>query len=485
MPSSSEQKKQLLFPEKGKLVQEFLEQRSIAYKILEISSSCQSMSDVARELNISPKQVIRGALIKDKFINFLLITSANRMIDYCDIARQLGPDYYVVEQAEDDLHEYFNTKLNTYLPIPDLLNIQCAYDLDIDQDMPVYLPVYDTLGVVMISGVELQNLLNAHLALTFTKEVPKLSSLNQISLLKPKEIKGDQAFGQTLLRNVADISEENASADLELPLWSKQIQALHDLYLTKKHDVDKLVNVIESDPKIVSQILCFAQTYYFKISNHIKTIDEAIKHGLDYEFVIEFALSFLFFVGFKRVNQGLFCTRKLWMHGKMCALLMARLRLLMPESIRPHLGSIYLSGLLHNIGLLYLGHAYPQHYCYLNRMMVMNIGIHINHQEKLLFSTSHQQVGAWVLKTCQFPNEVINSALYHHDQIDSVQYVHVKLVALANQLLAKFEMSDDIWQDNLYCALLHSLMLNGEEVQKMFSEVWSSRCDIQALLTIG
>lgn len=120
-----------------------------------------------------------------------------------------------------------------------------------------------------------------------------------------------------------------------------------------------------------------------------------------------------------------------WQHSLLCATI--------AEAIAVHLhypqpNDAYGAGLLHDIGQLSLETAFPEKYTTTFAELSEDEVFHDLEYEA--FQTTHQEVGAALLRNHAINPFLVDAVLYHHEALDSLIDAHplVKIIHLANQL---------------------------------------------------
>ncbi len=130
--------------------------------------------------------------------------------------------------------------------------------------------------------------------------------------------------------------------------------------------------------------------------------------------------------GFERTNF----LKQHWQHSLYCAHVSQSLARLCGYSDPDE---AYTTGLLHNIGQLVLEAAYPEKYT----RAFTQLDDEIFHTLELdEFETTHQQVGAQLLKKYGVSSFVYDAVLYHHENVERILDAHplVKIINVANML---------------------------------------------------
>jgi hypothetical protein len=87
----------------------------------------------------------------------------------------------------------------------------------------------------------------------------------------------------------------------------------------------------------------------------------------------------------------------------------------MPRPERPEAGLTYLAGLLHNFGYLLLAHVFPPHFSLICRHLEVNPHLCHSYVEQHLLGISREQIGAWLMKLWDMPEELSTALRFQHD----------------------------------------------------------------------
>lgn len=103
----------------------------------------------------------------------------------------------------------------------------------------------------------------------------------------------------------------------------------------------------------------------------------------------------------------------------------------------------YTTGLLHDIGQLVLETVYPDKYT--KTFAELSEDEYFHNLEQDEFDTTHQEVGAELLKEHGANNFVYDAVLYHHESVERILDAHplVKIINLANMLTCSYFKEED------------------------------------------
>lgn len=227
--------------------------------------------------------------------------------------------------------------------------------------------------------------------------------------------------------------------------------ALRILRLTGDPDASakELSELIEFDPSLAAQIIRYARSALFNYPGQVESVQEAVTRVLGFDRVAHIAMGIASVKAFDVPRQGMLGMDQFWRHSLYCAFLCQR--------IAPHCdadpGLAYLCGLLHNFGLLLLGHLFPAEFAELNRLREANPEVSMAALEQQVFgqengehllTVGHGVIGGILHKLWQMPDAVVKSAGMHQQpHYDGDQKTYVLMVQLANGLLQEQGVGDE------------------------------------------
>src|SRR3546814_14718420 len=96
----------------------------------------------------------------------------------------------------------------------------------------------------------------------------------------------------------------------------------------------------------------------------------------------------------------------------------------------------YLSGLLHIFGYLLLAHVFPPHFSLICRHLEVNPHLCHSYVEQHLLGISREQIGSWLMRYWDMPDELATALRFQHDPPYDGEYAaYPNLVCLAVRLL--------------------------------------------------
>ena len=226
------------------------------------------------------------------------------------------------------------------------------------------------------------------------------------------------------------------------PMPEMAVKILH-LSVDANAHVKELVEVIELDPSLASQIMRYASSPFFAYQGKIDSVHTAITRVLGYNTVMNLALGATAARPFKIPRNVPLGLDAYWRHAVYSAALVQALSSAVPDELRPPAGLAYLAGLLHNIGHLLLGHMFKQEFLILNKFVTHNPDKSIIFVERQVIGTDHTSVGAWLMDSWRLPEEISVAVREHHnEQYHGAHSVYPQLVMLSDRLLRAHGIGD-------------------------------------------
>lgn len=205
----------------------------------------------------------------------------------------------------------------------------------------------------------------------------------------------------------------------------------------------ELAAVIEQDPSLTSQLLRYATSPLYAYQGKVESVEQAIVRVLGMDFVQDIAFGLALGKAFNNPKDGPLGLNAFWKHAVYCAALTQALCNSIEFSRRPPAGMGYMAGLLHNFGILLLGHLFPAQFNRLNEAVMQNPGRSLRELERETIGVSHTELGVWLMDAWDMPKEVIDAVTEHHNPEHQGDYaVYANMVYIANALLKRHGIGD-------------------------------------------
>ncbi len=267
----------------------------------------------------------------------------------------------------------------------------------------------------------------------------------------------------------------------ELPPMPAMAQQLLRLRLNPDADADDLARVVELDPGLAAQVVSYAGSAYYGYLGTIGSLRDAITRVLGFEMVMNMALGLAIGKTLRIPAQGPLGLVTYWRHAVISAALAERLAKQLPKHIGVRPGMAYLAGLLHDFGYLLLGHVFKPGFHQLNRLISFNPDLPLVDLETHLLGVRHDQLGAWLMRSWEMPDELTVVARWHHTEDyrgEHAGYLHV--VMLVDRLLYPYALSDAP-SSEVEPELLSNLGLEREQAMTALSAVLEAQPGLEQL----
>lgn len=264
--------------------------------------------------------------------------------------------------------------------------------------------------------------------------------------------------------------------------------ALRILRLTGNPEASakELSELIEFDPSMTAQIMRYARSALFAYPGQINSVQEAVTRVLGFDRVAHIALGIASAQAFDVPRKGPLGMDNFWRHSLYCAFLCQSLA----ARAGHDKGLAYLCGLLHNFGLLLVGHLFPTEFDELNALREMNpkASLQALEQEVLghseqegILSVGHGAIGGILHRLWQLPEPVIKAAgMHQHIGYHGDHEEYVAMVQLANAVLKEQGIGDEFNPDDVP-ALAEALGLDLSELELVKQDVEQVSSDLDVL----
>jgi len=243
-----------------------------------------------------------------------------------------------------------------------------------------------------------------------------------------------------------DQARQEIQKQKELPTLSPNIQRL--LSACEDHDINQgtLAEVLCESPTIAARLLGLANSSFFGQQGRVHSLSHAIS-VLGLVTVRSVSVGLALSGIFKTDRCPHFRADRYWISAVMTALMASQINPRIAAGERPPNDSVYMAGLLHNIGLLALVYLHPE------EMDEAFVAYAADPARKLAdpihdaLGIDHYQAGVWLGGKWHLPRDLLLVMEYHYDR--SYRGEHWPLVLLeglcarwANQIIDDAERID-------------------------------------------
>ncbi len=193
----------------------------------------------------------------------------------------------------------------------------------------------------------------------------------------------------------------------QLPPLSATAMRLLEILSNDNLSLEHLAKVIGQDPTITARILGVANSAYFGQTKPIHSVEEAIIRVLGLNMVKSLAFSIALSGVFNAARCQDFDLETYWFRSLSTAILSREICRNLEESMQPELDSVYLAGLLFDIGVLVLVHLFPDDYAKVIHQFRMTPNADFHQLEEKFIGINSQQAGAWLTDRWHLPPVVV------------------------------------------------------------------------------
>ncbi|AGZ37809.1 MAG: HDOD domain-containing protein [Pseudomonas sp.] len=230
--------------------------------------------------------------------------------------------------------------------------------------------------------------------------------------------------------------QQRLEQTIEIPPLADTAQKIIKLRVDPNASIDDITGVVETDPALAAQVVSWAASPYYASPGKIRSVEDAIVRVLGFDLVINLALGLALGKTLSLPKDHPQQATPYWQQSIYTAAIIEGLTRAMPRAERPEAGLTYLAGLLHNFGYLLLAHVFPPHFSLICRHLEVNPHLCHTYVEQHLLGISREQIGTWLMKLWDMPEELSAALRFQHDpSYDGENSAFPNLVCLATRLL--------------------------------------------------
>ncbi len=259
-----------------------------------------------------------------------------------------------------------------------------------------------------------------------------------------------------------------------LPPMPQTANRLLWLRAQSEPDIAELAAIVARDPSLAAQVIRYARSPFFGFRGQVESIEGAISNVLGFDMALNLALGVATCRNLTVPASGPLGLDAFWRHAVFSATAAQSLCALLPPALKVRPGMAYLTGLLHNFGTLLLGHSLQEEFAKLNAAVAAHPDLPVTALERRLVGIIHPQIGHWLMRAWNMPEEVKVAVREHHNPAYRGEHaVYANLNLVVDRLLKSHGLGDGD-DDTLPAALTAALGLDGgharEVVAGLFDE---------------
>ncbi len=254
----------------------------------------------------------------------------------------------------------------------------------------------------------------------------------------------------------------------EIPTLSPFLQKIVGLVESSRTDAQDLTAVIYNDPSLTSKMLKAANSAYYGFSKEIDNLDRAVAL-LGFNMIRSLAMSVGLIHIFPKGKAGHFSRERLWIHSLAVATAMKEMG--MKCGREEDSESLFVAGLLHDIGKVVLDQFFTEDYQQALEEAGCLESSTVCEAEINRFGMDHGGVGSILLKRWNFPELICNLVAMDHktDVPEGVNPVDIAMLHVADILAKETGMgvSESIAPSEIRQADLETLGMTSGQIDEL------------------
>lgn len=463
-------------------IQRHLNDLHICYKEL-LHQRTASLEHAAEQCQINSSQVARTVLLKDHKGIVMVVLALGRMLDLKQLNKKMRRELLPVSGPALD-RIFPDCEPGVRPPFGQLYHVPTIVDASLLTEQMIYMEAGSHTCLISVKQPYFKDLFDGTRSCTVSVPIPDVA-------LQPYQ----RVVGCDQSQLQPEPCDDQAPEDV---LLSNRLQQLYKLpamptvanrVMALMHDDDataaQLAKEIEQDPALTAQVLRVAASALYHYQGELDSVETAIVRVLGMEAVSNMVVGLAIGHSFAPRLSGPLGIEAFWKHAIYNAnysQLLARYLLKQQKSTTHALNpsKAYLSGLLHNIGIMLLAELFQPEFFLLNRMVQSNPDVSLPALEKKLLcmgqaqkiiQRGHAGLGQCLMRYWQMPDYLSTVAAMHHcPNYQGSDAIYVWIVQLVNHLLARQQMGDVV-EVQIPEALLQQLQLELHMIENWLIEV--------------
>ena len=421
-------------------------------------------------------QRLQAVLLDDAVGALLVLYPQSQLLDLNRLIELTGRQLAAVkpERLERMLGKH---SLKVLPGLPPLTSSPCLYDERLLQVPSLYIESGQRGVLLEMSTDAFRNLLGKASSARFGEPLSNI----HLNLDRPDDDRAEitQAVQAFTARRIQQRLEET----IEIPPLAETAQKIVKLRVDPDATIDDITGVVETDPALAAQVVSWAASPYYAAPGKIRSVEDAIVRVLGFDLVINLALGLALGKTLSLPKDHPQQATPYWQQAIYSAAVIEGLTRAIPRAQRPEAGLTYLAGLLHNFGYLVLAHVFPPHFSLICRHMEVNPHLPHSYIEQYLLGISREQIGAWLMRDWDMPEELACALRFQHDpEYSGAHAVYPNLVCLSVSLLRNRGIGAGP-QSEIPQSLFDNLGISREQAEDAVSKVLAAEVALRELAT--
>ncbi len=372
---------------------------------------------------------VQAVLLDDEVGALMVLFPQSQLLDLNRLAELTGRKLTAVSVPR--LKQMLDKHQLKALPgIPALTSSPCQYEKSLLVAETVFIQSGEAGLLLEIEHAHFKRMLVKASASSFGQEVEAISP----NLDRPDD--DTREITNAVQAFTARRIQKRLEETIEIPPLADTAQKIIKLRVDPNASIDDITGVVETDPALAAQVVSWAASPYYASPGKIRSVEDAIVRVLGFDLVINLALGLALGKTLSLPKDHPQQATPYWQQSIYTAAIIEGLTRAMPRAERPEAGLTYLAGLLHNFGYLLLAHVFPPHFSLICRHLEVNPHLCHTYVEQHLLGISREQIGAWLMKLWDMPEELSTALRFQHDPAYEGEFsAFPNLVCLATRLL--------------------------------------------------
>lgn len=231
-----------------------------------------------------------------------------------------------------------------------------------------------------------------------------------------------------MTQSVADVVDHLSA----LPPFPKVTTRLFTLLNDDTASADVLASVISADPSLSMRVVHLANSPFYMLARPVQSVKEAVLVlGINTIKNITTAASLMKGLSALQPRTDVFDMMEFWKHSNATAIASHRLAARRMPALAD---SLYLAGLIHDIGKVIVAFHWPEVW-----KAIVNTMHHTDEEyyvvEQRLFHGSHADIAASLCRNWSFPLQIVEAVRLHHEKSPAAEYrMSSEVLTSANRL---------------------------------------------------
>ncbi|BCJ04484.1 hypothetical protein PRtIB026_A04830 [Pseudomonas sp. RtIB026] len=433
-----------------------------------------SFREVPEHPGLPAASRVQAVLLDDEIGALMVLFPQSQLLDLKRLEELTGRKLKAVplERLKQMLDKHH---LKALPAIPALTSSPCQYEKSLLDNETLLIQSGEAGLLLEIGRTAFKKMLFKASASTFGQQISDIRlSFDQLDGPPKEVIRAVQAF-------TARRIQQRLEQTIEIPPLADTAQKIIKLRVDPNASIDDITGVVETDPALAAQVVSWAASPYYASPGKIRSVEDAIVRVLGFDLVINLALGLALGKTLSLPKDHPQQATPYWQQSIYTAAVIEGLTRAMPRTERPEAGLTYLAGLLHNFGYLLLAHVFPPHFSLICRHLEVNPHLCHSYVEQHLLGISREQIGAWLMKLWDMPDELSTALRFQHDPAYAGDYAAFpNLVCLATRLLRARGIGSGP-KDEIPDALLERLGLTRDKAEEVVNKVLEAEALLREL----